>query len=629
MKKSLLLLAALILNLVATTAQANAVRNAEVSNDYLSVYSVTQNSFTFSIDLEGYYLFYPIEAAMLDLGGMDATSYLELFGIPGLDPNVYTWTDGEYYNLDWLMSVKPDRDYILAVVETDADKVIIGDTYTLEFRTPPVETSDASVAIQTSNITSTSITINSTPDSDVMNYYIYVRDKAWYDTIISGYGEGMLATLIKHESAGSWFLTGENTQTWSGLLPVTDYYIGVLAIDTTGAENLQLIPFTTLEASGVAPTINVTLTPHSTEGHNKMMLNIKAENAATIYYAFNANADVKEAQRSGLSNAEIAKQHGNQLSSADMLMVTTASGYTVELENLWRSTDYTCVVCALNAEQAETDAIVIATTKPEPVPARVESDLFETLVGEWVIKYDFIDFQSNTYSIDGAIVKIAAGVDAESTEEYRSLNRLVILDYPFQYDWETNPIASYLPEDLFNYRYWDEDRSLAYRDYGPKLFLEIAEDGSISMPTARNYNLYGWHTNEVLFYGCDYDNQLTAPATFPVTLSADGNTLTIGAHESDIELGNGIYRPAVFMHINGIGDTMRNVALDDIVLQRKDTSVESIEEDLQIRVSGNSILAPQNAEIYSLDGIRVNADNLPTGIYIVRYGDQVTKVAVK
>lgn len=537
-------------------------------SDVLKVYDITQNSFSFDINIEGDYIFFPIAKAELDIYGVTATQYLEQFGIPGKDSNSYTWEDGGYYDSLYLMSVKPDREYILAAAETDNDKNIIGDvTYTLEFRTPPTAVSEAGVQTDYSDVTSTSVKITTTPDNSVKHYYVYVRDKSWYDSIISGYGEGMLMTLIKYESAGSWYLTGSNTDTWSGLIPDTEYCIGVLAVDNNDAEKLEIFNFTTLQASGLMPDVNVVLTPHSTKGHNTLTLNIKAENVANLYYAFTADADIKEELDKGYSVAELAKNRGVQLSKEQIAMLTSGDGFNIEFDNLWRSTDYTCLVCAISAEQIETSASITATTEPEPIPTRVESELFESLIGEWEISYEFIDYNYQQQVIEGAIVRIAAGVDDESTQEYRSLNRLVILDYPFQADWEINPIPSYLPEDLFDYPYWNNNKSLAYRDYGPKFFLEIDTNGNITIPTALNYNFYGWGDNVMQFYGCDYDNRMTAPASFPVALSDDGNTLTIKAHVSGSEFNNGVYRPAVFMKQSG-GDTMWNAAITDIVLTR-------------------------------------------------------------
>ena len=79
-----------------------------------------------------------------------------------------------------------------------------------------------------------------------------------------------------------------------------------------------------------------------------------------------------------------------------------------------------------------------------------------------------------------------------------------------------------------------------------------------------NY-LYNWGDDGYIlyFYGADYNNKKSAPATFPVTLSADGNTLSIGACHSGAEFDYGVYRPSVFRD-----QEMWAVAISDIVLKR-------------------------------------------------------------
>lgn len=58
-------------------------------------------------------------------------------------------------------------------------------------------------------------------------------------------------------------------------------------------------------------------------------------------------------------------------------------------------------------------------------------------------------------------------------------------------------------------------------------------------------------------------------------------------------------------------------------------SVEGVEGDeLVVKVVGNTIVAPEGAEVYDLNGIKVNADNLSKGIYIVKVGNQVVKVII-
>jgi hypothetical protein len=59
------------------------------------------------------------------------------------------------------------------------------------------------------------------------------------------------------------------------------------------------------------------------------------------------------------------------------------------------------------------------------------------------------------------------------------------------------------------------------------------------------------------------------------------------------------------------------------------TGVEGVENDeIVVKVVGNSIVAPEGAEVYDLNGLRVNAENLAKGIYIVKVGNQVVKVII-
>lgn len=57
-------------------------------------------------------------------------------------------------------------------------------------------------------------------------------------------------------------------------------------------------------------------------------------------------------------------------------------------------------------------------------------------------------------------------------------------------------------------------------------------------------------------------------------------------------------------------------------------SVDEIEV-APIYVLGNSIIAPEGAVIYALNGVKVNGNNLAAGIYIVRAGAKTVKVIVK
>lgn len=59
------------------------------------------------------------------------------------------------------------------------------------------------------------------------------------------------------------------------------------------------------------------------------------------------------------------------------------------------------------------------------------------------------------------------------------------------------------------------------------------------------------------------------------------------------------------------------------------TSVDQILMSECVKVVGNSIIAPVGAEVYNVDGVKVGTENLSSGIYIVRLGQQFIKVIVR
>ena len=59
------------------------------------------------------------------------------------------------------------------------------------------------------------------------------------------------------------------------------------------------------------------------------------------------------------------------------------------------------------------------------------------------------------------------------------------------------------------------------------------------------------------------------------------------------------------------------------------TGIENVDGDeLEVKVVGNTIVAPEGAEVYDLNGLRVDAENLAKGIYIVKVGNQIVKVII-
>ena len=530
---------------------------------------VTYSSVTFTINIAGDYLFQCIDKAYLELNGQTPESYINTMGIgiPEKGVQTYEWVDGSTYG-SWDMHLREDSEYYVIAAISDGKQNVTGDIFVKPFRTPKRPVSEAGMTIELKDIDSTSVTVSTTPDASVAEYYVWVDSQAKVDYYIqAGGGESILTSLIKNSLSGSWHLTAANEGVWGGLTPETDYLCMVYLLDNKGNELMQKVEFRTSSKQLGEPQGEVSVTPASENPHKTLNVNIFSEDAAYVKVAFNTAADIQEQRNDDRTDSDIARLYGFELNAEQVEAVRT-TGFSLIHEELWPDTEYIAVVSIKNAEQTETIICASGNTPKKALPARVESDLFETLQGEWLVSYDLVQVNGMNVSITDAKVTIAAGADDKSAKEYRDYNRLVVLGWPFDVTSQgvLKEIPYYSPADLLDSSsYWRNYESLAYRDYGPKVFFEIGEGDVITMPSERNHYLYNWASDGYVlyFYGADYNSKQSAPATFPVTVSEDGNTLTIGAHHSGAEFSYGVYRPSVFRN-----NEMWAVATSDIVLKR-------------------------------------------------------------
>jgi hypothetical protein len=249
-----------------------------------------------------------------------------------------------------------------------------------------------------------------------------------------------------------------------------------------------MIPFTTGGVSRPAPEMEVSLTPASENGYCTLQLNIFSEDANNVRIAFyplgNINIWCKNSTPAKIVNSD---WYASAL-SADQVTAIKSTGLTITYEDLFPDVEYAAIVSVKNDELTETIKTVSVKTPIKPVPTRVESDLFTSLLGEWEVSYPLIQFNKMNVKILNAKVTIAAGADNETADHYRSYNRLVIQGWPFnvEADGTHNPMPYYSPADLKEFGSLYRDYSgLALRDYGPKIFLEIGEGDVISVPSAR------------------------------------------------------------------------------------------------------------------------------------------------
>lgn len=545
------------------TTPDDGVENPIVINE------VTYSTVTFTINITGDYLFQCIDKAYLEHNGQTPESYINTMGIgiPEKGVQTFEWVDGSKYG-SYDMHLREDSEYYIIAAISDGKQNVTGDVFVKPFRTPKRPVSEAGMTIELKNPTSHSITIATTPESSVVEYYVWVETKAnieYYVTV--GGSESFLNSLIKNANAGSWHLTQANEQTWEGLTPDTDYYCLVYLMDNKGSDMMQKIEFRTSGKTLDAPKGEISVTPAAENPHKTLNINLYSKDATSVKVAFNTAADIQEQRNQDKTDEDIARLYGIELNAEQVEAVRT-TGLSLINEELWPDTEYIAVVSIKNIEQTETIICSTGTTPKKALPTRVESDLFETLQGKWLVSYDLIQVNGVNVSIKDVEVTIAAGADDKSAKEYRDYNRLVILGWPFDVTAQgvLKEIPYFSPADLVDASsYWRNYESLVYRDYGPKVFLEIGEGDVITMPSEKNHYLYNWGDDgyTLYFYGADYNAKQSAPATFPVTLSEDGNTLTIGAHHSGAEFFYGVYRPSVFRD-----NEMWSVATSDIVLKR-------------------------------------------------------------
>ena len=534
----------------------------------ITIDNVGYNNATFTINLPGKLLFQCIDKASLEYHGQSPEDYIQTagIGIPDDGPLTVEWIDGSNYG-NYEMRMREDSEYYVIAANCDSSNNITGEIFTQEFKTLRKPVSEAGITTNFMEIGSTSVTIMTEPDSTVSEYYVYVRDKVWSDGIVSGYGESMLQTLVKNPSAGSWHLTDDNYDTWGGLTPETTYYCHIVVIDNKGAEALTRIEFTTTSKQLAAPTVELSVTEDNVNPHNTLYLNIRSDIAASVKVVFRPTADVHEKRVEGFEDQYIVNNFGTEVSAVDIDAINN-TGLSIKMEDLWPEVEYTAMVVVKNAEHTETFKATTYSTPKQAAAPRVESSLFTSLLGEWEMTYTLIQENGITATVSD-VVTIAQGVDAKTEADYRDQNRLVILGFPFivsaQGVYSALPV--YSPADLLDARanYYAKGKNLIYRDYGPKIFIEIAEGDVLTIPSSKGEYLYNWDAVGYLnFFGCDYDNQFTAPATFPVTISDGGDTLTIGAYQSGEEFGYGLYRPSVFLN----DYQLKACATTDIVLKR-------------------------------------------------------------
>lgn len=363
------------------------------------------------------------------------------------------------------------------------------------------------------------------------------------------------------------------TKVWDvGIAPNTDYCVVVYGMVGDVPTEIVETVCRSGEPQMALPTIEVTIVPgDGTDGydpHKSLIVTMKAANASSGYYYFDTKSNYEANLEYGYTDETLPKNYGNPIDSESIVLMLEPEGAVNSHRKLHPDTEYVVIVSVANTEGSVALAKELARTATAPMLPPVESELFTTLQGEWTAT-----MTGCVGGMGGGIevsfpVTIAAGADEQTAADYRAQNRLVCLG--FDYD---GALPYFTPEDLMagkvpgteSYNPWEGNEVAARQDYGPKWFLEIASDGTVSVPA----------DDETLFhYLKNYKNYLIGMSgegnyylfgkRFEVEISEDLQTLTVKGYEAD----GAIYYPSVIY--DGYGEYgIDYQGSSDIVLTRK------------------------------------------------------------
>ena len=474
---------------------------------------------------------------------------------------------------------------------SDEDAFWTGEYIRRHFVLDPPAALDANVDIKTEMGAMTG-TVTITPDDNVYQYCLLILPEDEYQGMLPfiDNNESYLQWFTTSYVGAMYF----NAATLQGpveialednyyLQPETNYHLLLTAMgDETGAtQKFWHEQFATTAKSHPAPVVEVKAiaNPSGTESPYEAWLNVKctSKNAVSARYAANYYREFGMMENSGYTYADIVEQ-GNYFSADDVAEINSDAGMNVMFSSMPDAVTRLAVL-AYNDEETPNDinndpsAIADYTTIKEPAKAPVESPLFADLLGDWTMsgsveKYDYYTSAYVPAGTQSCKITITDGVTYPETldqsvydtyksligyskeqvdalyeefkqevEEFnaklRSQNRL--LCYGFGFESTPGYFKLNTPFDLFcsdSYNGYDNESMIW--DCGPKWYLEINADGTVTLPInqTRFYPLstMGYYTLYLTGFGSDgyvSVNENGENIDFPVSVSSDNATLTI------------------------------------------------------------------------------------------------------
>ncbi len=362
--------------------------------------------------------------------------------------------------------------------------------------------------------------------------------------------------------------------------------------NTLKEQCFETATFTTLAKSHPVPEVVVTAID-APKGNEKtpfeVWFNIKcpSKNAVSGKYAANYIDPWVKENNKYTPNSDLIANMGNALSDEEIKQINSNDGYNVMFSTLEGMTTRLGVMLYNDEETANdpdvegSTAIADATSGYLPDAAEVASPLFASLNGEWTMQAQAVAFDWEAYAwvetaetvttkvtisngvtypatlsdevyavyeengmnkeeTDRAFESFKADADAYNAR-LRGQNRLLLLGFNSAFaEYDSKTMSAF--EAFYSNEYNCFDNATLLHDFGPKWYLEIDGEGNVTAPfnSARFAPMSNWYAYPMYLaaintmdegYMVGYDNEMNPVATmhFPVTVSEDGNTITVKA----------------------------------------------------------------------------------------------------
>lgn len=538
-----------------------------------------------------------------------------------------------------------------------------------------LEMVESKVDVQLVGKTERRIKIRCTADDDVQ-YVVAPFEKNQYNELVNLVTEDAIAsTLLEYFGSEQYSgtLDFEIDENW--FYPEVDstYIISVVGVY---ADDASVISHDTLHVTltkSTLPAAEVVITgcenPYGEPTPNLVWFNIKSVGETPVFAAkhiANYTKDVVKELSYGFTYADLITYYGGELSEEDVQAINSDEGLYLSLYSL-EDAENTLIVATYNEEESE--AIYTGVSRAAALPAQpeVSSTLFEDLKGDWTARvirvkseydyeiWDYVTSVDTTYStislggnfdnspeafdnsheayetiyndyfmraLDKGASEEEAAVAAEKrvAEQFAEYKKMVT-KYEEKYKGQNYILGLGLEEahtfatpwDLFcSPEYSAYDAEELFYAYGPKLFFQVQQDGSLSLLGDANIlslppvAAWGWY-EFVLAGNNPDDSSVFYSGEFPVEVSDDKNTLIIkGVEEQGMKFYPAIgYQDWGLSYLEGGFQTIA-----DIVLTRGAAEDENVAETTRAaKVDLNKVAKSKNNRIkrtyLPADGLKV------------------------